>query len=630
MTTARTISASEDATRDWASNPDERPADLFARLASLDARFASPRERTGAFIDAIMEGLGGLAASLTIGAAGEEHEVQRHSPAEGAEAWTATLRATALEARSHARSIARLFGSESAPNLAVIASPIDTAGRDPLGGVALLIRCNSAAHAERLQLHLRAACLHAASALTQRRATTTGVKMNDIARLYARIGAFRSLREFAYAVTNSARQRFQCEQASMGVVRDGKIELMCISGLDEIKKRSPGVHHIEQAMGECADAARPLAAQQRDRWEDDSPIEDGMLHQRWRAAAAGSCVLSVPVDGGDGPVAILSFRRGADQPFDNDDIQAAQEMLAPLAGAIPIVERATRPITVHAVASAKGAAAWSFRQGTWRRRVAIAMIVLAVAWFAVGSRTYHVPVPASVIAQQEHVVAAPIEGPVATVLVHAGDEVKAGQPLATMDAAALNFEHHALLAEVQSAELRVAEAMADDDPSSAAIAQGDLIALRARLRGVLRKLEDATILAPIDGIVIAPHLSELPGRVVAVGEPLLSIAASDSLTIELRVPQDRVADLTAGRPVRFASHARPEDPVFMDLDYLAPSSVEREGQSVFIAEAALTDHPDWVRPGMEGVAMVDAGSRPNWWLAVHRFTDAARMRFWLD
>ena len=33
---------------------------------------------------------------------------------------------------------------------------------------------------------------------------------------------------------------------------------------------------------------------------------------------------------------------------------------------------------------------------------------------------------------------------------------------------------------------------------------------------------------------------------------------------------------------------------------------------------------------MEGVAIIDAGMHPNWWIALHRVIDAARLNFWID
>lgn len=626
----QTIATTEAADQNWQQHSEQKPSDLAASIAAVERTHATARQRAAALLDLLVESLDCLSGCLSVGIASDEIELQRQSEIAGVPAWTGTLRSTALESRSHARSIARLFGPDGTPQFAVIASPIDAAGRDPFGAIAVLVRCNSSAQAERLQLHLRAACLQIASVLTRRNAPKSGVEMSDIARVFTRAGSFKNIHEFAYTITNSARQRFDCDQAAMGTVRNGKVRVMCISGLDEVKRRSPGVHLIEQAMGECADAARAIIAQPRDQWEDTDLADEGLLHQRWRATAAGACVLSIPVDDGNGPTAVVSFRRAADRPFDADDIEAAQKLLAPLAGAIPLVARATQPLTGHTAQSVRKAAAWSFGKGTLRRKAFILLALAATTWAAIGTRPYRISVPAVVIAEHEHVVAAPIEGAVASVLVRAGEQVEAGQVLATMDSSLQKLERLELEAKMQNARLRVAEAIATRDPAGASLAQGELRSLQTRLDRVLERLRESEIRSPVAGVVVAPDLSNLPGRVLALGDPMISIAAADAFTLELRVPQSRVTDLTPGSRLRFASHARPEDPGYSSLERVAPATVQREGRSVFIAEARAPEGQSWLRPGMEGIAMVEAGDRPNWWLAAHRLIDNARLRFWLD
>jgi len=50
---------------------------------------------------------------------------------------------------------------------------------------------------------------------------------------------------------------------------------------------------------------------------------------------------------------------------------------------------------------------------------------------------------------------------------------------------------------------------------------------------------------------------------------------------------------------------------------------------VFIAEAELNETGDWLKPGMEGIARVDFGSKPVWWLASHRVVNYFRTNYWL-
>ncbi len=605
--------------------------DLFTRITSIERNHPAPKDRAAAFLEAVVESLGCLAGSLSIAAGSEEHDLRHRGRNDGLAAWGATLDDAALEVRSHAKSVARLYGSPAGvPEFAVVACPIDHAGRDPFGGIAVLIRCGDIPEAERIQLYLRSACLHAAGMLSRPAARRATVEMDDIARIYNRAGQFRSLHEFAYAITNAARQRFDCDQAAMGVVRRGKVGLLCISGLDTIKKRSPGVHRIEQAMGECVDLAQPVVGQPREAWDESDFAEEGRLHLRWRGAADNACVLSVPVTADDEIVAVLSFRRPADQPFDADDVEAVAKLLAPLGGAIPLVERSTRTLAGHALASTRSAFSWATHRGSWQKRLAVAAGVALAGWFATASSPYRVNTRAVVVAERERVVASPIDGLVAQVLVRQGERVAPGDLLAQLDTAPLRLEARQLEAEIAATEARIRNAMAESDTAGASVARAERRAQSIRLESVRRRIEEASVRAPVGGIVVAPELADTQGQLVAAGHPLLSIAEEGAMSLELRVPEKRVADLQPGAPVRFASHARPESAGLTGLARVAPASVRRDDKPVFIAEASVPPGLDFLRPGMEGIAIIDAGDRPNWWIATHGLVDAARMRFWID
>lgn len=632
-TPQKSITTNDDAETAWRDHDQdqERPSDLLAGVAAIESAPGSVRDKTIAFLNVVTEHFGCLSSSITVGIGGDEIELVLNGDVDGVDKWKSNLQATALEARSQASSIARLFGPESTAEYAVVACPIDNSGRDPFGAVAVLIRCSSTSHAERVQLHLRTACLQIASVLTKKAPSRGVVEMSDIARIYTRASQFKSIQQFAYTITNSARQRFNCEQAAMGLVRNDKIRVACISGLDAVKLRSPGVLKIEQAMGECVDAGAPMVSQPRDRWEDSDVVEEGLLHQVWRASVSGGAsVLSVPIDTGDGAVAVMSFRRSGEEPFDADDIEAATKLLVPLAGAIPLVTRATQTLPVHTSKTARAAVLWCAGPNTIRRKIVILIALFAIAWAALGTRMYRVSVPALIVAKNEQVVAAPFGGRVETVLVRNGDRVESGQPLFELDTKALELEYRDLQAELSNAQLRLTGEMAGSNPAAASIAQGDIRSITTRIKRVLTKLEDATVRAPHAGIVMGSELANLPGRVISTGEAIASIAEDGSMSLELQVPQNRVSDLVEGSRLRFASHARPEIPGYSSLGNLAPSSVERNGQSIFLADADLPEDQTWLRPGMSGVAFIEVGERSNWWLAIHRVVDSARLRFWFD
>ena len=62
---------------------------------------------------------------------------------------------------------------------------------------------------------------------------------------------------------------------------------------------------------------------------------------------------------------------------------------------------------------------------------------------------------------------------------------------------------------------------------------------------------------------------------------------------------------------------------------MVPAAEATGSRKAFRVEAALELDRPWVRAGIEGVARIDAGSRPAWWVCFHRFTDWLRLRLWI-
>ena len=68
---------------------------------------------------------------------------------------------------------------------------------------------------------------------------------------------------------------------------------------------------------------------------------------------------------------------------------------------------------------------------------------------------------------------------------------------------------------------------------------------------------------------------------------------------------------------------------------VTPVSANREGRNFFEVEGELDAAPAGatsasarLRPGLQGVAKIDAGRRPFAWIWTHRLTDWLRLTFW--
>ncbi len=623
--TPSTITAADD-------SPGRHPGDVFAAIASLINSAESARARVDAIAELLAEEFDAAASLVSIAAGSEDLTAASiHGSEDAKQAWTRTLQPVSLDAHANGVRIARLYaGNGAAPSLAVLAAPIAGPNGDSVGGVALACPCETAERADRLLNTLHAACAQAGAVIHAKTLPSrNAAPIDDFARVYAKAGSYTSMRHFAFAVANAFRNKLGCEQASMGIVRnDGSIRVLCVSGLDEVKRRTPGAHRIEQAMGECADAERTLLAQPGERWDENTSGGRNFLHEKWRADTGDACVASFPIMSDDGALGVISVRRAGSNPFRQGEIEAAEKLVAPLAGALPLVQRATTSTPKRVAGDVKRSIRWTFSPASLVGKCVAATLIAAIVFFALSTREHRVTMPATVIADSAHTIAVPIPGRIDQVLVKAGDTVRPGQLIARMDTSDLQAEIAGLDAEISRLTVTRQASAGQRDPAAASIAAAEAAALRARRDLLSSRVEAASIVAPSAGVVVGDRPELMAGRVVPIGHAICSIVDPDELSIELRSADGASLALPVGSRVTFITHARPETPGETTLDSVTNVASQKESGSAFLASAALPGDQDWLRPGMTGVARVDAGRKANWWLATHKIADAARLNFW--
>jgi multidrug resistance efflux pump len=267
--------------------------------------------------------------------------------------------------------------------------------------------------------------------------------------------------------------------------------------------------------------------------------------------------------------------------------------------------------------------------GRLGRKVAAGAAALGLLWFLFGTMHYEVTVPCTVRPTQMRHVAAPFEGVLASADRLAGDIVRAGDVLCTFDPRELELQRADLAAQLAVLEREKDSAMAQNNPAQVQVVLANQELARVRLGIVERRLAQARLAAPLDGLIVRGDLRTRVGAVLALGDPLYEVAPLDRWTLELEVPEHVAADLAGGLPGSFALHARPERSRAFRISHVVPSAEVRDTRNVFIAEADLEQAQPWMRPGMEGAARVDFGRRRVWWVALHRVLDYMHLNLWL-
>lgn len=546
------------------------------------------------------------------------------------EFWTEAVQSMLTSCLLEGTPQARLFKHTSKQlDIALLSAPIVGTKGTLHGALALVAPCGGEREARETLALLGPICSLIAfisEEIASGRATASSDNTQN--ETLKKAAAYASRTELAFAVTNTLRNKTGCDQIGLSLVRGKQIEILSISGLDEVRGRSPGVLQMQAAMEECRDA-RELIAFPRADGESKIKARNWRLHAQWSGATTGSCVASVPLNVDDRLAGVLSLRRSSRDPFDGELLEECRKLVEPYLAAVDLIDRAHQGLLPHARRTVADNLKQLLRPEAWFKKAMLAVGCAFALWFAFGKVHYQLTIPAQISPIGARHIAAPFDGVLWEASRVAGDMVEEGEILATLDTRSLELEREQLQADLRSLSLEESKALASGTAVDLQLARANRAQVLASLSIVEAKIVQAVIRAPFAGMLVSGDLRDREGQVITKGEPLFQVSRGAGWRLELFVPEADADEIDLQQSGEFSSQARPELSHAIALSRLSATAQIHAGRNVYVAEATTDIDSTWVRSGMAGIAKVDVGERRVWWVALHRFVDAARLLFWI-
>ena len=109
----------------------------------------------------------------------------------------------------------------------------------------------------------------------------------------------------------------------------------------------------------------------------------------------------------------------------------------------------------------------------------------------------------------------------------------------------------------------------------------------------------------------------------------MRIAQLQGLYLLIEVPDLDIHHVRHGASGEFSLVAQPEVSIPLQVERIIPMATSGAQGAVFAVRASLNQQPeDWWRPGMTGVARIDAGQRSLLWVLLHKSWNRIRLFFW--
>jgi hypothetical protein len=460
----------------------------------------------------------------------------------------------------------------------------------------------------------------------QRSAGDALIQKNQLAGildLAASVQATDRFLQAAMTFVNEIASRHACQRTSLGWIEGGYARIKAVSHADQFERKMEVVRLLEDAMEEA--------------WEQDSdlvwPVAAGVrtvvrAQETYARSQDSGHVATLLVRLGEEAVGAVCLERKA-AGFDIQELQVLRAALDQVSRRLADLRDRDRWFGARWTDSARKVLARTLGfEHTWIKAGALAAAIASIFVFLVPV-PYRVDAPTLLRTDQIHYVTAPFDGYLDSVGVKPGDIVLLGQEMILLDRKDLLLQEADLQAEAQTAQREIQKAQAIEDLGAIRIGAARLDQTEAKLAATRWKLEQSSLRCSFPrAVVVEGTLEQKRGAPVRQGEELLKVARIENIYAEIDVDEGELRNLAGARTGELALKSRPSETFSVAIERINPAAMVKDKENVFLVRARLDSVPDWFRPGMAGIAKIDAGRRTLWWIVSHRTLDFLRLKLW--
>jgi RND family efflux transporter MFP subunit len=446
--------------------------------------------------------------------------------------------------------------------------------------------------------------LHNASLLEAERKVETLETLVEVSR---EITSSLNLDRIIQLVVNGPQKMMTYDRASVALEHHGKLSLKAISGKSEINNAEPSVKKLREICDWAFHAEAEVYVVQHGTRVEAEREEDRVRFQEYFSATGMRGFYSVPLADEQGRLGVLTFESRSpdflmEGHFGLIKILASQTSVA-LRNASLYTE-----VPFIGVLEPLLAKKHQFMEMKAGRRAAYALLTaLTIAFLAFFPLPLRIVGDATVAAGTTTKIQSTIDGIVKKVYVQEGDVVTAGMILADMD----DTEFRTALASAQAKYATAAAAMnrslASSGGAEAGIQRLELDYWGAEVAHAKQRLEHTRLRATQDGIVTTPHLEDMVGHKLEIGETFATVVNTGHAQIDVAIDEQDVPLVEAGEKATVKVESFPTKSFAGTVNIISPVSTADADKRVFFARVTVPNENGVLRPGMQGRSKISSG-----------------------
>lgn len=433
-----------------------------------------------------------------------------------------------------------------------------------------------------------------------------------------------SVKKSLTVLINKLTSEFDCERVAVGEIQDLHAQVIALSNSAKFNDKSNLLRSIAAAMDEAVDQDKITVYPEP---KTDKPSITQAHAELARKFGSGA-ICTIPFVHEDAVFAVLTMERSEAKPFDQETINICEQTLAMISPYLKLKQNEELMWfqKLNLMARDFFSNLLGYQYLGLKLSGFVAFIIMAIGSVIDGD--FRIQADSVLEGRVQRIISAPMDGFIDSTEVRAGNTVAKGQIMARMEGADLNLEKKRLLGEKQQLKREHLEAMAKRDWVQVRVINSQFAQIDAKIKLKKEQLRRTLITAPFDGVVIEGDLSQSLGAPVGRGDSLFKIAPLDGYRVILKVNERDISYIRQGQQGILGLSSLPDKKFPLQIEHVTEVARADDGSNIFRVEAALSEIPKLLRPGMEGVGKIEIGQKKLIWIWTHEMLDWIKLKVW--
>jgi len=415
---------------------------------------------------------------------------------------------------------------------------------------------------------------------------------------------------------------FDCERVAFAEMHGHHCTVVALSNSADFDQRSNLVRRIADAMDEAVEQDRAILYPQ---------VSSKLIqraHQKLQRKHDIDSLVTVPLASSGKVFGAITLIGNETSPLDSKTLDICQQIMSLLTPFLVLKREQERGILSRTAASLGNGLRALFGFRYLKAKLALTVMASLLTVASLVEADFRITANAVLEGEVQRVVAAPISGYLLSSSVRAGDTIRRGEIMASLDDSELKLELARLNGGLQKSRREYREAQSTRDLVGVRVIKEQINQITAEIELIEQQLESIHLTAPFDGVVIEGDLSQALGSPVERGQTLFKIAPLDDYRIILKVDESEIAYVEQGQQGSLTLSSLSQQSMPIRIERITSAAKAEDGANFFRVEASLPESTGILRPGMEGIGKINAGRERMVWIWTHEFIDWFRLWAW--